>query len=183
MVNRKIQIRLRALTIALNEIDTAFKETKRDVFLELGFEYNIPYPETPQNRALHKKMDSIKRERQEVLYYRIFCFSQVIYSLKEYLKKLYPEKKKIIESFFSDQIEGAIPIKDIANDLKHNPEKDMRFGFVVKNKKTETVDRKIITTINYNFNWHYEGLDSIDYCKSIYKEIYKFIREEIESSF
>tara|TARA_R110002020_G_C16159563_1_gene763285 strand:+ start:460 stop:1011 length:552 start_codon:yes stop_codon:yes gene_type:complete len=183
MVDRKIQIRLRALKIALNEIDTAFQETKRDTFLELGFEYNIPYPETSQNKALYKKMDSIIRERQEILYYRIFCFSQVIYSLKEYLKKLLPEKKKKIESFFSDQIDGAIPIKDLANDLKHNPDKDMKFGFVVKSKKTEIVDRKIINTINYNFNWHYEGMDSLDYCKSIYKDIYKFIREEIDRSY
>ncbi|HCB44968.1 MAG TPA: hypothetical protein DEP37_00920 [Algoriphagus sp.] len=181
MVNRQIQIRLRALKIALDEIDIAFRETKKDAFLEIGFKYDVPYPETSQNRALHKKVDLIRREREDILYYRIFCFTQVVYSLKDYLKKIYPLKKREIESFFSDQIDGSIPKKGLANDLKHNPDKDLKFGFVEKSKKTEIVNRSKITTINFNFNWKYQGLDTIDHCKTVFKEIHQFVRDEIDS--
>lgn len=181
MVNRQIHIRLNGLKIALKEIEDAFCELKKDAFLEMGFEYDTPIPETPQNRALHKKVDLIRMEREDILYYRIFCFTQVAYSLKDYLKKIYPLKKLEIESFFSDQIDGAIPKKDIANDLKHNPKNDMKFGFVEKSKKTEIVNRSKITTINFNFNWNYQGLDTIDHCKTVFKEIHQFVRDEIDS--
>ena len=164
----------------MDEIEIAYNATLINPYLELGFENDKSYSLTPQNRALFKKADLLKGKREEVLYYRIFCFSQVVYSLKDYLNKIYPEKKAIIESFFSDKPEGGVSRKQLSNDLKHNPSKDMKFGFIEKGRKTELINRSKITTINYNFNWHYEGFDSIDHCKSIYKEILLFLRDEFK---
>jgi|GEM_PF-3070064 len=180
MVNRQIHIRLNGLKLALKEIEDAFRELKKDAFLEMGFEYDTPIPETPENRELHKKVDLIRRKREDILYYRIFCFTQVAFSLKDYLKKIYPLKKEEVESFFSDQIDGAIPKKDIANDLKHNPKNDMKFGFVAKSKETEIVNRSKITTIKYDFNWNYRGLDTVDHCKTLFQQIHQFVRDEID---
>jgi hypothetical protein len=93
MVNRQIHIRLNGLKIAMKEIEAVFCELKKDAFLEMGFEYDTSIPETPQNRALHKKVDLIRREREDILYYRIFCFTQVVYSLKDYMKKILSSKE------------------------------------------------------------------------------------------
>jgi len=167
-----------ALKLGLEEIEAAYQETLKDSQLELGLMYDT-YPLDETHNALFKQAEDITKKRKEDLYYRIFCFSQVVFSLKDYLKKSYPVHTGKIESFFSDPREGGIIIKEMSNDMKHNPKLDLKYGLVIKSTKTEIINRRQTTTTYANFNWSYRGIDSIDHCNYIYKEIRHFLQEDL----
>lgn len=178
-MKQNIKIRVNALKMGLEEIEAAFQETRKDSWLEVGIVYDKPYPLDEIHNALFKQADAITKERKDVLYYRIFCFSQVVFSLKDYLKKSYPVHTGKIESFFSDPREGGITIKQMSNDMKHNPKLDLKYGLVIKSSKSEIINKTQIMTTYANFNWGYQKIDSIDYCKYLYKEICHFLKNDL----
>lgn len=178
-MKQNIRIRMDALKLGFEEIEAAFQETRKDSWLEVGLVYDKPYPLDETNDALFRKADAITKKRKDVLYYRIFCFSQVVFSLKDYLIKSFPVHTRKIESFFSDPREGGIIIKQMSNDMKHNPKLDLKYGLVIKSSKTEIINRTQMTTTYANFNWSYQGIDSIDHCKYIYREIHQFLQEDL----
>lgn len=179
MINQKVELRLKLLRLALEEINLAYTETLIDSFLEQGLKYEIGYEMTNQYNELHDNARRVKKDREEILYYRIFCLTQIIYSLKEYLRELYPLKKNKIEKFFSKKGNGKLARTDLANNLKHDPKNDLKFGLVINGKKTEKFNKSELTTYYFNWNWHLGGIDSIEYCKKLVLEIEKFIQEEI----
>jgi hypothetical protein len=167
-----------ALKLGLEEIKAAYQETLKDSQLELGL-VNETYPIDETHNALFRQAEDITKKRKEVLYYRIFCFSQVVFSLKDYLKKSYPVHERKIESFFSDPREGGMTIKQMSNDMKHNPKLDLKYGLVIKSSKTEIINRRQMTTTYANFNWSYRGIDSIDHCNYIFTKIRHFLEEDL----
>jgi hypothetical protein len=177
-MQQNIRIRMDALKLGLEEIEAAYQETLKDSQLELGL-VNETYPIDETHNALFRQAEDITKKRKEVLYYRIFCFSQVVFSLKDYLKKSHPVHTGKIESFFSDPREGGITIKQMSNDMKHNPKLDLKYGLVIKSSKSEIINKTQITTTYANFNWGYQRIDSIDHCKYIYKEIRHFLQEDL----
>ena len=178
-MKQNIKIRVNALKMGLEEIEAAFQETRKDSWLEVGIVYDKPYTLDETNNALFRQADAITKKRKNALYYRIFCFSQVVFSLKDYLKKSDPVHTGKIESFFSDPGEGGIIIKEMSNDMKHNPKLDLKYGPVIKSTKTELINRRQMTTTYANFNWSYQGIDSIDHCKYIYNKILHFLQEDL----
>lgn len=178
----QIRIRLEALKFGLEEIDFAHKETLNDPELEFGFEYEKPYPMNAVNSALYKKADIIKKRRREILYYRVFCFTQVAFSLRDYLKELYPEHEAKILSFYDEILDSGFKRKDFSNKPKHDPNKDMKFGLQMKLQKTEVKDGEKTKVYFYRFNWAFEGADSIDLCREFHKEIHDFIRNDLKIS-
>lgn len=178
-MQQNIRIRMDALKLGLEEIEVAYQETLKDSWLEVGLVYDVPYPIDETHNALFRQSEDITKKRKDLLYYRIFCFSQVVFSLKDYLKKSYPVHEREIESFFSDPREGGMTIKQMSNDMKHNPKLDLKYGLFTKSTKTEIINRRKMTTTYANFNWSYRGIDSIDHCKFLYNEICNFLEEDL----
>lgn len=177
-INYQIEIRLSALKLAAKEIREAYEESKIDAYSEFGIEYEKPYVLVPGEVSIFKKADELAKRRKDVLFYRIFCFTQVFYSLKDYISKLYPEKKVRVESFFNEKDKSQFIRKRLANDLKHNPSKDIRFGFTEKRRERKSVNGHHQETIVFDWSWNWNNLDTIDYCEDLLLQMDKFIHQE-----
>lgn len=62
-MNQKIRIRLDSLKNSLVKIEEAYQNTLKDPDLEMGFEYEKPYPINQMNNALWKKAEKIREKR------------------------------------------------------------------------------------------------------------------------
>jgi hypothetical protein len=179
---KKIDIRIKALRFNLDHLNSAYADTTRDSVVDTGIEYGKEYPYNDETRELFKKHEDLKKSREEILFFTIFNFTQVYYSIKEYLKKEYPSQKEKIEAFFSDRPLGFMARKDISNDLKHNPSNDIQYkiGQIAKTEKFREGTSLIIRT-NYRETWFYYGIDSVEYCNHLYKELSEFMDKEIDT--
>jgi hypothetical protein len=177
-IDEKINIRIKALKFNLDELNESYNLTARDVVIETGMEYGKQYPYNEETLAIIRKQDELKKMREERLHFTILNFTQVFYSVKEYLKKGYPEKKQKVEDFFSNNELGIKARKDISNDLKHNPQNDIKYGFGQVGKEETKDGTKRITKIYFKHTWFYNGIDSVEYCNNLYKEFSRFIHDE-----
>jgi hypothetical protein len=177
-IDEKINIRIKALKFNLDELNEAYNLTTRDVVTETGMEYGKQYPYNEETLSIIRQQNKLKKEREERLHFKILNFTQVFYSIKEFLKKGYPEKKQKVEDFFSDTELGNKARKDISNDLKHNPENDLKYGFGQVGKEEIRDGTKRIKKIYFKHSWFYRGIDSVEYCNNLYKELSNFIHVE-----
>lgn len=71
----------------------------------------------------------------------------------------------------------SIPRKQIANDMKHNPKKDIIYDF----KKTgEVINHSGNRTEHITYMKHsffYGEHESVEYCAKLYKELIAFVNE------
>jgi hypothetical protein len=180
--NSKVDIRIKALKFNLDQLNSAYLETIRDSVTDTGIEYHKQYPYNDETRAMFKKHEDLKKSREEILFFTIFNFTQVYYSVKEYLKKEDPSQKDKIETFFCDRPLGFKARKDISNDLKHNPSNDLTYAFgQVGPTETTREGSSLVIRTNYRETWFYYGVDSVDYCNRLYKELIEFVDKEISS--
>ena len=120
---------------------------------------------------MFRKHEKLRKTREDKLFICVFNFTQAFYSIKEYLRKEYPQKSRLVEDFFSKVNIGFIARKDISNDLKHNPDKDLRFGLGEVNKEiTREANKKIIRT-QYRRSWFYSGIDSVEHCNRLFQDL------------
>ena len=175
---KNINIRIKALKYNLEQLNEAYEMTTRDAGIESGIKYDQQYPYNDETLALFRKKDELKKSRVEKLYFNIFNYTQVFFSLKDYMKKGYPEKEQVIESFFSDKDSSDKARKDISNHLKHNPQMDIKYatGQVEREERKEGDKRKVI--IHFRETWFYRGIDSVEYCNKIYNELINLINDE-----
>lgn len=183
MNNKKVDIRIRALKFNLDQLNAAYAETTRDSVVDTGFEYGKQYPYNDETRALIKMHEDLKKSREDILFFTIFNFTQVYYSIKEYLRKEYPTQKERIEQFFSDRPLGFKARKDISNDLKHNPSNDLQYGIGKIGKDETFMDgKKLIVRTNYKETWFYYGVDSVEYCNHLYTQLIELMNKEISDN-
>ena len=161
----------------IEDINLNYAETIKDAYIECGIEYNKPYPYTEETLKLFKKPEQLEKRRRDKLFSSILGFTQTYYSIKEYLCKEYPQKKRIIEDFFSEKTIGLIARKDISNDLKHNPVNDLIFKFGVVGKETIREPKKVIHKTNYKRTWFYADLDSVELCNRLHNELMDFLKQ------
>jgi hypothetical protein len=177
--NEKIDIRLRALKFNLEQLNLAYNETTRDAVIDSGIEYGKKYPYNAETLNILRKRDELQKSREDKLFFTVFNFTQVYYSLKEYLRKEYPARKEKIEIFYSSRPLGFAGRKEISNDLKHNPSNDLRYGFgQVGEEEKVREGSKLIIRMKYKHTWFYYGIDSVEYCNNLYKELMEFITTE-----
>jgi len=180
--NRKIDIRIRALKFNLDQINTFYEETLRDVVSDTGMEYGKKYPLNSQTIELLNNQKKLQKSREDKLFFSVFNFTQVYYSIKDYLKKEFPDRKDKIEGFFSSRIVGLKARKDISNDLKHNPENDLKYDTRLVDKQEYIEGRTKHVKFNLKNSWFYYDIDAVEYCNKLYKELLDFISIEFFSS-
>lgn len=176
--NEKIDIRLRALKFNLDQINDAYEQTFRDYITDTGLEYGKQYPYNEQTIKIVQRAEELKKSREDMLFFYIFNFTQVYYSLKEYLRKEYPAKKGEIEAFYSTRQVGFQARKDMSNDLKHNPTKDLKYEQRTVDIQKSREGNVLRTTYISKQSWFYYEIDSVEYCNKLYKELTDFIRTE-----
>jgi hypothetical protein len=177
--NRKIALRLKKLQREIEDIEESYNDTLRDAYVDSGMEYNKPEPYNEVTirctNELLSKGKELKEQREEKLFDSLFNFSQTFLSLKDYLRKTYPERDTTIEGFFSNEMFDGIARKKIGIDLKHNPSDDLE----LRKRATETKlspNKRIVTIYNQK-KWYYGNKDSVKYCHKLYKELMTFIKE------
>lgn len=178
MISEKIDLRINGLKYSLQKIESLYLKTLDDVYLEFGFKYGVKYAFNQEYLEKWQLMRIHKKQKEQNLYYEIFSFSQLYYSTKEYLKKYFPEKSKLIENFYSNEKIHGFSRKDLSNDLKHNPNKDMKFRRVKYMEEKEVTGKLHKTTMYFKNTWEYQGMDSIILCESLYKELDSFLKKE-----
>jgi len=180
--NNKVDIRLRALKFNLDQLNSAYDETTRDSVTDAGLEYGVEYPYNDDTFDMLDKPDKLRKSREDVIFFTILNFTQVFYSVKEYLKKEYPLKKSEIENFFSSRHLNLKARKEISNDLKHNPSADLKYqsGQIGK-EETKREGTTVTTTVNYRRTWFYYGIDSVDYCNNLYSDLIDFLTKEFRN--
>lgn len=182
-LNPKIVQRLKALRFNIEELNNWYNETQHDSFLECGIEYNKKYPYNEETLELFKKPELLDELKKDKLFCSILNFTQTYYSIKEYLCKEYPLKKKIIEDFYSDKSLGIVKRKGISNDLKHNPQNDIVFKFGVVGREKRIEPGKTVEITHYKNTWFYAGIDSVDLCNNLCAELLEFIQEKIDENY
>lgn len=177
--NQKIALRLKVLQDEIEDINKFYSDTLRDAYTDCGMEYGKSSPYNEETIKLHNQTlrqgQELEEHRTEKLYGRILNFSQTYLSMKDYLKKLYPKKKQIIEDFFSNDKVDGIARKDIGRDLKHNPENDL----TLKMKKSEIsfLPYGKIYSVEIQKKWFYKDIYSVEYCNLLYNELLTFLKE------
>ncbi len=179
MKSEAVDIRIKTLQFNLEKLNEAYSVYKRDAFIDVGVDIRISYSDNEETRALLKKPQQLIKERQDFLFHTIFNFTQTYYSIKEYLKKEFPSKTKDIENFFSDESFRLKKRKDLSNDLKHNPNKDLQFEFGQTDVKLIRNDSDFTLKTNYEEAWFYDGNESVEYCNSLYKDLMIFLEDKI----
>jgi hypothetical protein len=179
--NKKIDIKIRGLKFNLDQINTFYEETLRDVVSDSGMEYGKKYPLNSQTIELFNYQDKLQKSREEKLFFSIFNFTQIYYSIKDYLKKEFPERKDKIEGFYSTKLLGLKARKDISNDLKHNPENDLKYDFRFVDRQHYIEGRTKHIKLNLKNSWFYHDIDSVEYCNKLYKELLDFLTTEFTS--
>lgn len=172
-------MRLRALKFNLEQLNSAYNETTRDSVIDSGLEYGKNYPYNEGTYDMLDEPDKLRKSREDMLFFTIFNFTQVFYSIKEYLKAGYPNKKVEIENFFSTRQLGFTERKAISNDLKHNPSSDLKYEHgQIGESQTRREGRKLKIMTYYRWTWFYYGVDSVEYCNTLYKELIDFLTKE-----
>jgi hypothetical protein len=179
-LHKNIEQRLKALKFNLDDLNNCYSETLKDSYIECGIEYNKKYPYNQETLDLIKQPEILNELRKDKLFCSILNFTQTYYSIKEYLRKEYPQNKKNIENFFSEKSLGIITRKGISNDLKHNPQNDIVYKFGVVGKEKIIEPGKITEVTHFKHTWFYAGLDSVDLCNNLYIDLIKFIEENIQ---
>ncbi len=179
-LNRIVHQRLKSLRLNLNEVDKFYTDLKMDYIKDTGIDYNTWYPDNEETRILFKRADDLYSLRKDQLFTAIFNFSQTFYSLKEYLIVYDPIKEGLIEDFFSNEKTDMLSRKQIANDLKHDPNNDLIFDSrVVKNEIIKEPGK--ITHISYlSHSWFYRNLETVEYCQRLYKELLTFLEKSFK---
>jgi hypothetical protein len=170
--------RLNILESQINEINSRKEDTKIDTLLECGLEYNKNYPFRDENfLKLYNGSEKLKQLRIDKLYESIWNFTQTYYSLKEHINKSYPHLKNETENFFSnDKIFDLMSRKDICNDLKHNPQKDLVHCTGIIKKETIKEPTKIQYISYFETTWFYGKRDSIELCNKLYNDLINFLK-------
>lgn len=179
-LSKSLQLRLKTLKFNLERLNSAYEETKSDYVIDSGISYSKNYPYNQETRKLIKAAEKLKTDREETLFHHIFNFTQTLYSIKEYLKQEYPTNKVDIEKFFSEEKIKDISRKEIANDLKHNPSKDLKYDLKQVDEQTYIEGKSIKTEISMNRSWFYGELDSVDHCNKLFKELTNFTLSKLE---
>lgn len=176
-VNQNIQQRLKSLRLNMNEINLAYKDLTRDYILDSGIEYDKQYPDNKESQVLFQKAEDLFQSRKDKLFTAVFNFTQTFFSLKEYLIAQSPDRKNEIEDFFSNEKKNSISRKSISNDLKHNPNEDLKFDARVV--KTEIKNEPGRTThISYmRHSWFYGKFETVEYCQKLYKDLGIFMKQ------
>lgn len=180
----RVDIRIRALKFNLDRLNLAYEESRRDSFTDVGMEYNKQYPYNEAQKLI-KKQEELKKSREDVLFFTILNFTQVFYSIKEYLRMEYPSKKDKIENFFSNKPVGFEfkARKDISNDLKHNPANDLKYGFgQIGKTETKIEGSTMFITTRSRETWFYYELDSVEHCNNLYNDVIQFMETEFGSN-
>ncbi len=175
MQNQRIVQRLKTLQFNLDDINDCYDNSLKDTFLEVGLGYHKQYPLNEETYRLFNKEQELKKLLEDKLFSSVFNFTQTYYSIKEYLREEFPEMKQIIEDFFSNEKIGLIARKDICNDLKHNPEKDLMYGLGEVRKVSFTEPEQVAINIEFRRTWFYSGIDSVEHCNLLFKELKTFI--------
>jgi len=178
-MNNKVALRFKLLQSEIEEINKCYNNTLRDSYADSGMEYNKPVPYNEESilmfNQLLEKGETLQKQREEDLFGKLFHFSQTFFSIKDYLKKIYPQYEGIIEDFFSIEKIDGITRKKICNDLKHNPPNDL----VLKRPEPEITllpTGRIIKVSNQK-KWFYVGKDSVEYCNKLFNDLSFFLKE------
>jgi hypothetical protein len=180
--NSKITQLLKVLQFDINDIKLFYNDSLRDPYIDCGIEYNKQYPLNDGTLNLERKIQKLKKLREDKLYCRIFNFTQTYYSIYQYLigkytKKVDPQRNKIIEDFFTNEKKGGINRIEICNGLKHNPKKDLEHKtHLAKEEIVSQSQRQIIYT-NRGQTWFYEHIDSVALCNDLYNELLTFLEK------
>ena len=136
--NVNTERRLKILQLGIDEIKECYDATLRDTYLDVGLEYNKKYP-YPDDGTLNliKKAEELKKLRELKLYTSIFNFTQIFYSVKEFLLADFPQYKIDIENFFSNEKVSGLSRTRISNDLKHNSKKDLEYKSILQQLNTD----------------------------------------------
>lgn len=177
-ISKSLQLRLKTLKFNFDELNKAHQDTQHDSVLDSGIAYKTNYPYNSETKKKIKQEKALKLEREEKLFFHIFNFSQTIYSIKEYLREEFPDKKTTIEDFFSNEKINEKSRKDISNGLKHVPSKDIVYKFDQTGEKTWVDGRTLKHEIYMKHSWFYEGVDSVEYCNKIYLDTLSFLETE-----
>jgi hypothetical protein len=180
MQNQRIVQRLKTLRFNIDDINHSYDNTLKDTFLEVGLEYHKQYPANDETYRLFNKEQELRSLYKDKLFSSIFNFTQTYYSIKEYLVKEFPQKKEIIEDFFSNEKIGLLTRKAICNDLKHDPKKDLKYEFGEVSKQTFTEPGQVVIKIEFRRTWFYSGIDSVEHCNVLYKELKRFIEVDFK---
>lgn len=178
-MNSKVALRFKLLKSEIEELNKCHQDTLRDPWVDCGMQYDRPTPYNEESIKIHNELLSqglaLIKKREEDLFGKIFHFSQTFFSLKDYLKKLYPQYEGIVEDFFSNEIIDGITRKKIGNDLKHNPEYDLE----LKKRKPEItkLGTKQIITIHMEGKWYYNEIDSVKHCNTLFSELSEFLEK------
>lgn len=175
--NKKIEQRIKSLRFNIEDINSNYEATLKDAYLECGIEYGKSYPYNDETFKLMRKVDELEMFRRDRLFSAILNFTQTLYSLKEYLRKVYPQKKDNIEAFFSNNELKVIARKDISNDLKHNPDKDLKYGIDIVGREIVIENNKQVEKIELKRTWFYSGIDSVDLCNHLFKDTLEFVEK------
>lgn len=178
MKRPQIDQRLNALKEGLEKIDLAYQATLFDVDTEAGLEFGRLHPYNDEYIAKEKLKNQIISKRRQALYSEVFIFSQFFYSLKEYLKFFFPNKKSLIEDFFSNEKTHGFSRKDLCNFLKHEPSRDMRFKRIKIGESTVVEGNCKRTTMYLKNTWEFQGWDSIELCHAFYNDLLIFLGNE-----
>jgi len=177
-LSQPLSLRFKTLKFNLDGLNDAYEQTKRDPILDSGLNYNTKYPYNDKTRKLFRSAENLKRDREEILFHHIFNFTQTLFSIKDYLKKEVPEIKQDVENFFSNDKINNITRKTISNDLKHNPQMDLKYDFREVGNKTYIDGKTLKTEITMKQSWFYADLDSVEYCNKLYEELIDFMKDK-----
>ncbi len=180
--NKKVDLRLKTLKHNIDAVNECNNDTLKDTVLECGIGYHKKYPYNEETINLFNKHEALQKHREEKLFSSILNFTQTFYSIKEYLVKEYPSKEVIIENFFSNEKVKMKSRKEISNDLKHNPEKDLKFGIGEVSREIILEPKKRIEKINMRKTWFYSGIDAVEYCNILFRELLELIEINFNES-
>lgn len=175
-ISTNIYQRLKSLRLTLKNIDQYYNDIAKDHYIDAGIDYTMEYPDNDETHAMFKRAEDLYQLRKDKLFTEIFSFSQTFCSLKDYLNGYAPSKKSLIENFFSNEKINLLSRKQMANDLKHNPKKDLVFDIRVVKKETIKEPGKI-THISYiKHSWFYDKIEAVEYCHQLYVDLIIFMK-------
>lgn len=173
----KISARIFAIRYNLREVNRAYEASTRDAFLDAGLEYNKEYKDDVWYRQKEFEYQMLQRVRNLELFTAILNFTQSFYSLKDYLKKSFPQFKNKIEEFFSRENNSMKSRKSISNDLKHNPKNDVEYRFEKTGHETVHTPGKILSTTYMKHSWFYGNNESVEHCSLLFSDLLSFLNE------
>jgi hypothetical protein len=177
-MSKPVSIRIFALKYNLDRLVEAYAHSRKDSLLEVGLNYEKTYDDNEEFQRLDKAYQDLVIYKENVLFTCVLNFSQSYYTIKEFIKNTYPHKTKVVEEFFSTPTKNNISRKKISNDLKHNPENDIKYDFKEVKRETKYSYRKVNHIIYMKQSWFYGEFESVEYCQQLYKELIGFLKAE-----